>query len=153
MADVLPAALNDVAEVARNMREWDKREIYATRWEADPQALARDCMSSGDFAYTFWYEGAPIAAMGLIPMHPGVWNAWMFATDEFPKIGLMVTKFAKRVLFPSLLGQRAHRIFALSMVGHEDAQRWLVSLGAKPEARLANYGKGREDFVVYAWSR
>ena len=39
---LVPAELELVRHVARNMREADREEIYATRFDEDPDALATD---------------------------------------------------------------------------------------------------------------
>lgn len=148
-----PLDLADVHHVAVNMRDWDKREIYATRFLDDPLEVASDCMACPHFAWTAWGEKGPIAALGAVPMHPGVWTVWMFATDEFPAIGLHLTKFVKRGMIPALVKQNAHRAQCLSMAGHEEAHRWLRVLGARQEGSpLAGYGRNREDFLFFVWS-
>ncbi len=148
---VKPLEYDDVLDVATNMREWDKREIYATRWSDDPAALARDCMIIPDFGWTIWLD-KPLCAIGAVPLHPGVWSVWMFAKDDFPTVGLYATKFARRVMMPGLVNSGARRAQCLSIEGHEDAHKWLRLLGAKAESRLWGFGKNGEDFHCFAWS-
>lgn len=142
----------NVLAVAANMRVDDAREIYATRFTDDPSAVACDVMACPGFAWTVYVDGVPTAAIGGRPMHPGVWTVWMFATDDFGRCGLSMTKFARRVMMPALIERRAHRVQCLSIDGHETAHRWLEMLGAKPAHRLQGFGRNREDFVLYEWS-
>lgn len=138
-----------VMQVAVNMREWDYKEIYATRWNNNPADLVADCMFARRFG---WIAGLdqPIAVIGALPTHPGNWQVFMFATDEICRIGLPLTKFAKFAIVPALKAVGARRLECKSMKGHRDAQRWLEVLGGKREARLPGYGRNGETFYQYA---
>lgn len=141
---------NGVYSVAENMREWDRREIYATRWNEDPADLATDAMRAFEFGWLASGGETPIAVIGGIPMHPGVWSVFMFATPEFHKIRVAMTRFALRQLKP-VLTNVAHRIECRSMEGHEDAQNWLELIGFSRESSIPKYGKNGETFHLYAW--
>lgn len=153
MMTLAPLTYEPVLYVAENMREWDKREIYATRWDDDPASLARDAMVVPDFAWLASHGGEPVAAFGAIPLHPGVWSVWLFGTDNFSKIGFSLTKTLKRSMLPALVEHGVHRLECLSMEGHVVAQRWLEGFGAKPERLVPEYGRNRENFISYAWRR
>src|SRR3546814_4186685 len=86
--------------VAERMREWDRREIFAARWNDDPFPLAAECQLYGSFTWVAHLD-RPIAFVGATPMHPGVWSVLLFATDEFHKIRLSLTKHVKRVMIPA----------------------------------------------------
>lgn len=150
--DMIPVNYSDALFVAANMREWDRKEIYATRWNDDPSDIATDCCYMGDFGWVAC-EPEPIAVVGAGPMHPGVWGVHMFATDNFSKIAISLTKFVRRVIIPSLAATGAHRAECKSMEGHEDAQKWLEFLGAERESTLAEYGRNGEDFHIYTWRK
>lgn len=142
-----------VFKVALNMREWDKREIYANRFDDDPMAVARQAIQmGGDVGWVAGLE-EPIAAFGCYLMWPGVWSMWLFATDDFQRIGLSVTKLVKRQILPMLWQAGAHRLEARSMDGHLDAQSWLEVIGARREATLKGYGRAGENFHVFTWER
>lgn len=145
------ANLLDVLYVARNMREWDRREIFATRWNDDPDALTVEIVSR--CGPCWWVAGTEraIAVIGATEIWPGVWSAGMFATDEFPKIGLSLTRWVRKSMIPLLRSEGMHRAECRSMAGHEVAHRWLALLGAEMESRVPNYGKGGEDFFTFAW--
>jgi hypothetical protein len=144
-----PARLDVVARIAENMREWDRREIYATRWDESPLALAADCLRVSGLAWT----ADDIVAIGAMPAWPGVWSVWMFATPEFPRIGLPLTRWAKREMIPAVARAGAHRAQCQSMAGHTEAHRWLETLGARIEGGpLVGYGRCREDFYTFVWS-
>ncbi|CUW38786.1 protein of unknown function [Magnetospirillum sp. XM-1] len=139
----------DVLRVAANMREWDKKEIYATMWSDDPMDLAEKTMvTAGAFS---WIAGTdrPIACFGAVNPWPGVWTAWMFATDELPKVGLGLSRFVRNNIIPTLRKSGSHRIHAYSMVGHTDAHDWLHLLGAEIETTHRGFGRNGEDFHVF----
>lgn len=138
--------------IVENMREWDRREISAMRIGGSLLAVPTECIRLGEIAWVAGDE-RPIAAFGCAPLWEGVWSMWLFATDEFNKIGIFVTRFVLRAIIPQLWASGAHRLECRSMEGHEDAQRWLELIGAKREGTLFEYGRGREDFHVYAWRR
>ncbi|MEP3248041.1 MAG: hypothetical protein ABJN40_06020 [Sneathiella sp.] len=148
--DLGPVNYSDALFIAKNMREWDRKEIYASRWNDDPHELAAECLSIGGFSWIA-YDPEPIAIIGAVPLRPGVWNVFMFATDKFSKIAISLTKFAKNVMMPSLIAAGAHRGECQSMAGHDDAHNWLEFLGAKRESTSEGYGRGREDFHTYIW--
>ncbi len=150
----LPVSYNDVLYVVQRMREADRREIYATRWANDPVAVATDVMSSGPFGWVCGID-RPIAAIGALSMWPGVWSVWMFATDEFRKIGLPMTRFVKNDMIPAVASTGAHRAECKSLADHFEAHAWLELLGARreyPEPHRG-YGRGGEDFYTYIWTR
>lgn len=148
-------SLLDVLYVTRNMREWDRREIFATRFNDDPDQLAMDVMRWGPF---WWVAGAEvdgrdraIAVIGATEVWPGMWSVGMFATDDFHHIGLPLTRWVRRSMIPAIVKQGIRRGECRSIEGHEVAHRWLEMLGAKPEGELKAYGKGGETFITYVW--
>jgi hypothetical protein len=140
---------DSVKKIAENMREWDRKEIFATRWDDDVDSLVRDAMACFDFGWVASHEGEPICAIGGAPQHPGVWSVWMFATPEFDKVKYGISRFALRRMKPVLLSV-ANRIECRSMEGHEDAQKWLEFLGMKRESVLPYYGKDGQTFFIYS---
>jgi hypothetical protein len=135
--------------IARNMREWDRREIFALRWDDDPRGVAESACQSGDTSWAALVDGIPAVAWGALPMWPGVWSMWAFGTDNFPHACLKVTRMIRRVIIPALVSAGARRAQAYSMAGHDDAQRWLESWGAKRESTAPGFGRGGEDFYLY----
>jgi hypothetical protein len=144
--------IENVAHVARNMREWDRREIYATRWDDNSESLAYEVMQTGEVRWVAGLE-EPIAAFGCAPMWPGCWSMWLFAADDFHRIGLSVTRLVTRSIVPMLWDGGAHRLECRSMEGHVDAQRWLSTIGAEREATLKGFGRDGQDFHIYTWAR
>ena len=146
LSRLTPEALREVAE---NMREWDRKEIFATRWEDSVDDLVRDAMACYDFGWIASHNDKPVCAIGGAPVHPGVWSVWMFATPEFDKIKYSLSRFALRQMKPVLL-ELGNRVECRSMEGHTDAQLWLEFLGMTRESVIPHYGKGGETFFLYS---
>jgi hypothetical protein len=143
----------DLLYVADNMRDIDKKEVYATRWDENPATLVDSILSNGRFGWVAGGEdGIPIAAFGAVPMWPGVWQVWMFATDRWPEVSVGVTKFIKRIMIPSVKSSDWHRAECRSIEGHDVAHRWLEMLGATREGALPYFGKNKDTFHVYSWT-
>lgn len=146
-----PVALT---HIVHNMREADKDEIFATEWDDDPSKFVQKCMGLSGYAWIAANnDRIPIACFGAMPLWPGVWQAFMFATDDFRQIGLGLTKFVRKAMIPGLLDTGAHRVQAYSSASHKWAHRWLENLGAEVEATARKYGRNGEDFLVFVWDR
>ena len=142
--------LLDVAYVCRNMRPDDAREIYATRFDNEPDRLAIDILRGWTMAWVAGLE-RPIAVIGAVELWPGVWSAGMFATDEFHRIGPQLTRWVQRRMIPTLRELGMHRAEAKSIEGHDVAHRWLEWLGAMKGEPMRKYGKNGETFYTFAW--
>ena len=97
--------LMDCIHVCSNLRAEDRREITATRGELDLDGvmrLIRDCERLQHYLVIAYDDDEPIAMMGGVPIHAGVFSGWMFATDQFSVIGSQMTKWAKRYFFAGL---------------------------------------------------
>lgn len=145
------ANLRAVLHVAHNMREWDRREIFACRWDDSPDNLAMDVVRSG-YAFTLGKD-EPIAVLWAAGYRPNVWSIGMFATDRFREIAVGATKFAKRVFIKGIVESGAIRADAKSMDGHNDAHGWMKILGAEYEGTQKYYGKNGETFHTFAWTK
>lgn len=143
----------DVLEIARNMRQRDQEEIYATHFGADPAELAAGVVASGAFRWAAYIDGRPVAAIGAAPRWPRVWTVWAFGTDEWNKVVLALTRHVKRFMIPAIFNSGALRADCNAMETHADARRWLEHLGAYPEKVMDNWGKNGETFVCYCWTR
>ncbi len=139
--------------VARNMRERDREEIYATRYGEDPEEVARDTTMAGAFRWGAYLDGRPVAAIGAFPRWPNVWTAWAYGTDDWPRVVLTLSKHVRRFMMPALFRAGAIRVDACALSTHDDARKWLAAMGAKPQSTLANWGKNGQTFVYYVWTR
>lgn len=142
----------DVHYVVSHMREIDREEIFATQWGHDLRRITRACMQASENSWVFSH-GRPIAVAGGAEMHPGCWQVFMLATDDFRQISTGLTKFLKRAMIPRLTQVGARRAQCLSMAGHTEAHQWLELLGFKRTAVLEQYGREGQDFYLFSWRR
>ena len=73
LTDVAPAS---VLYVAKNMRDEDALEIYATQFLDDPAAIMAATMACPAFAWVAWLGDEPVAVVGAAPLHPTVWQVY-----------------------------------------------------------------------------
>ena len=146
----------DALFVAEHMRSEDLRELTATRGSfLLPERVAFDCfniLGNGGIGYVGYAGKKPVAALGAVEMHQGVWTVYMFATDALPEIGLGLTRWARRVLHPEIIAAGAHRIECHSIEGHSEAHAWMESFGAKNEGIVPRFGIEQETFYRFAWT-
>jgi len=152
--NLTPLTYDAVLEIAENMREDDRREIFATRWNDDPVELAEQTMLYKTFGWVAWNHDKPVAVIGAIPVSPGFWALYCYGTDEFRQIRFSLTKFAIRCMMPAMIESGARRAECLSIEDHTDAHGWLRLLGAKPDKELVDgLGRNGETFIRFVWRR
>lgn len=139
-----------VRHVVENMRAADREEIFGLMPSDDEAAFIDEVMGYQPFRFCVWRD-QPVAIFGATQTLPGVYTAFMFATDEFSSVGGQVTKFIKRDLIPAIENLGAHRCQAISAASHWWAHRWLRALGAVEECTLRRYGRNRQDYKVFRW--
>lgn len=147
-----PAEWPDIASVAARMRERDRAEICALQYTDNPVEAVSLLQHRAYIGVTLWTGDEPQAVIGARPLWPGVASAFMFATDRWPEVARIGTKYVRRVLIPSLAAAGVHRLEAKSLADHDTAHRWMERFGAERECTLYGYGKGGEDFVVFTLS-
>lgn len=136
------------------MRQKDVGEIFATQWSDDRDEFAGQVLKSSNLGYVLHADdGTPVVCGGAVPLWPGVWSVWMFATDRFDEIAIATHRFAKEVFFPTLENVGYVRLECRSIATHTTAHRWLEGLGARKESIVQSYGKGGEDFYLYCWTK
>jgi hypothetical protein len=143
-----------ILHVALNMREKDRAEIFACRWQDSALGVAEDTIAAKDkgVVYIGWLDANPVVVYGAQPLRPGVWSAFAYATDDFADIGAYVTRHIRRAMMPGLVLMGAHRAQCYSLATHTVAHRWLEALGAHREAEVSAFGKNGEDFVLFSWT-
>lgn len=152
-ARIRPLERDAVAFVARRMRARDRAEIFATRSDDDPDAVAAETVALSRFGCVAWNGAEPVAVVCAFPLWPGVWSVGMYATGRWPTVASTVTRWIAGTLMPALVAAGAHRAECRSLSTHTVAHRWLERLGAVREAALTAYGRRGEDFFLYAWAR
>lgn len=142
----------DTARVAAKMRDIDRREICALHGTDDPVEATSLIRFLPHIGATVWRD-EPICAIGAAFMWPGVVSVFMFATDRWPEVALETTRFVRKMLLPALRDGGVHRLQCYSLAEHTEAHRWLRYLGADREAPEPEFGKNRENYLLFTMSR
>lgn len=146
---VTPEALR---YIARNLRPRDRREIFALRWHDDEEAfVAEVCNVAGDLWRLWSLDGEPVAVNGVVPVRPGVVIAGAFGTNRWRSVVKSMTRWSLEYVIPILRQANYHRGEAYVLAENTDSRRWIELLGGEVEAVLKGFGRGREDFLLYAW--
>lgn len=148
--------MDEVLAVAGAMRDWDRCEIFACRWDDDAAEFGRGVFELCAAQGACWAAGRrdmPAAIVGAVEQWPGCWSALAFATDEFEEIALGLTRKVRAEIVPWMVRAGARRVECRSHAGHVQAHRWLRMLGARCEGRHAGAGRDGADFLTFAWRR
>lgn len=154
--EIRPGTLRDVCFVAANLRDEDKREVFATaRLESGTEAGFLSFLSSPDWCWTAWLDGQPVAAFGVgmgNPVHqPHIRHAWAYGTSRFKRVTPAITRFCLKHWPKRLISEGVTRVEIRSIAGHDLAHKWLTGLRARHEACLTGYGVNGETFTLWAW--
>jgi hypothetical protein len=155
VATAAPLTYCDALSVAARMRPADAVECAAFLWPgadrpgdyAEQAALMAEV---GACAAVATPDGEPQCAVGLAPMWPGVWAAWMFATPRWPEVATACFRHARRVLIPQAEARGMWRAECHSMACRSDAHRFLAGLGFCPIGDALPRGREREMFIPWA---
>ena len=147
-----PFARDEVAHIVNNLRPRDHAEIFALRWDDDPNKLTADILT---YAHAMWriftVDAEPVAMAGVVPVRPGVAVAASFGTELWPRVVRPITRFAREWTIPRLQAAHFHRAETYVLATNHDSRNWLFALGAREEACLTGYGRNQENFILYAW--
>ena len=140
--------------VMNHLRVKDRKEFEATlliEGRVDV-ACERLWQAPGQKFQAMLPNGKPAVIGGFSPIWPGLCAGWLWGTADWPDVAIEVTSFVKHAILPQLRDKGIHRIECRPMVGNDDVQRWLKLVGFRKEAVVAQFGQGREDFYLYAWT-
>lgn len=138
------------------MRDQDKAEIACQWAEWNSTHFAYVVMQTAlpGLAWVVRRDDQPVAAFGFSVasyVDPDLWQAWAFGTKDFKRAVPEMTRFLHEQYSEIKETTSVRRVQAFTLTDHDVSHRWLKSLGAKHEGTLRAYGRGGEDFDVYAW--
>lgn len=154
MTKIDPASKDDVYDVALRMRQRDYDEFSAVSFAENRAQLATIMAERyGDHPDVLcgWYDGRPACIGGLVMARPNVVSLLFFGTDQFRHIGLGITRFIRRELFPRYEAAGVHRFEAVSLATHNETHVWLKTIGLEPETGpLIGYGRDGQAFIQFS---
>jgi hypothetical protein len=138
--------------VLGNLRDADEAEMRATVYQGSAEATAKLIASvpGPKWEARADKDGEPVAVGGFVPTWPGVGSGWMVGTGRWDEVIIEVTRAMKQHILPALDARGVHRVECRAMEANVASIRWLEMLGFKREAVIAQFGQGREDFVLLA---
>jgi hypothetical protein len=142
--------------ILANLREHDRREILALRWndDLDPVADYVMALACNPLWQAFWAHGEPVALIGATLIRPGVVMICGFGTKRWHRVIRPLSRYVLDEMMPAILSTDVHRAEAYAMAENTQNIRWIRGLfGGEIEGVLRGYGRGGEDFVVIAWRR
>lgn len=151
----MPITLSAVEYITLNMREIDALEVYGMRGHDNPLLLAKEVVLAASYgkAAIATHKGMPCGVIGVSPLWPGVWTAWSFGTEHWPRAVLKISRYGRQVFKPFILGCGAHRLQCESRIDHTEAHRWLEAMGAHKEGLLRGYGRDGADYFMFSWRK
>lgn len=153
LANVTP---EEVLHVLHRLRPRDHSEIFALRFDSpgapDLDQYAAELLAVPGFSWmAHASDGEPVAIIGARPVWPGVWAVFAFGTDRWSEVMRLLTRHVLRFMQGALVRSGAHLAFCFAAAEHTDAREWLTRMGARAENTMTEWGRGREDYVMYAW--
>lgn len=145
---IVKATSEHLSFVLSHLRDSDREELVLTQW-GDNLSEIRHAPGA---QYAVMRDGVPVCVFGVVPLFPGVGQAWLIGTDEIGKSGVEVAHACQKVV-NTLLDCHMHRIQAFSAGFYTQAHRWLERIGFHRESTLRKFGKEGSDFYVFAVTR
>jgi len=103
-----------------------------------------------DAAFTAIDGAEVLGCAGVVPLWPGVGQAWAIFSDQLLSRPVTLTRSTERALDRIAAERDLHRIQATVRDGHACGARWLSFLGFELEGLLVNYGPGGAgDYWMY----
>lgn len=142
--------------VCLNMRERDRIEVFAIQPHESPIRLAHEAAHEirnkgrGCIGYSP-RSGKPCAVAAFTERWPGMWEIWMFGTDEFKDCAIELIRWFRKTAVDILSNCAGHRLQCDSRFDHTEAHRMLKAFGAIEETTLRRYGKDGSDYIRFVW--
>lgn len=143
-----------VYRVSKHMRERDFQELLAVHFEDNREDLAcglAQIYGDRPFVFCIGRDDTPICILVGTLIHPGFWVMGMWATDDLPRIGKFLTRFAVTELFSAMREAGAHRVECKAIIGYDGIHKWLRFLGFAQGDTEKMYGKNKQDFITFYW--
>lgn len=146
---IVKATWPDIIEVCTNLRDDDLREVLLTRWTNDVYDFAASLATARGGKFAAIHQDKAVCVFGVVPVTPGVGQAWLVGTNDTGKCSVAIATAAKECI-AALFDTDVHRIQAYSAAFHTQAHEWLEVIGFHRESTIKGLGKDGSDFYCYA---
>lgn len=147
--------LHDIEFIAFNMRERDRREIYALLPHDSPVRFAWESyhhILNAGRGKIAWHNGKPAAVAAFTENWPGNWNVWMFGTDDFKAAAIPLLRWFRKEANDILSVCEGRRLQCDSAADYEEAHKMIKAFGGVPEGEpMADYGKDGKAYQRFVW--
>jgi len=142
----------DIAHVFTNLREPNRRELFAQRFNDDVGELIQDVIAlsaNSHFRQVLCApDGEPVTFLDIQLRSPFVGSATMVSTPLFEKHLVSLCRFIDRQVFPKVIEPGWAR---LQCIGLPESRRIMRFFGFRFETPLFNAGRNGEELSQYAW--
>jgi hypothetical protein len=140
--------LKDALLVCLSVSPQERAVYEALRGEAfDPEQVAAWAHSVPGPKFALDIPEAPVAIGGFIPLTPGTFRSWFYATGRAWEPGIGVTECCREIVQDALT--LAHRVETVTLAAQEKARAWYPRIGLTFESTLHGYGANGEAAVMY----
>lgn len=101
-------------------------------------------------AYTLLSDDGIICIAGIVPVRPGVGEAWSVTSDLIRKYAKSYYKMTKRMIGAIESDWKLHRIQLAVEADNEVAANWARHLGFQFEGLMRCAGENKKDLCLYA---
>lgn len=137
-----------------NMRPQDRDEVLGLMDHDNPLRLAAEVthqIRNNGRGKIAWHKGRPAALMAFVEIRSGVWEVFMFGTEDFKAVAFELARWCRKEANDILQHCKGHRLQATSRADYDEAHKLIRALGGKPESLLSRYGKDGKDYQVFVW--
>lgn len=98
-------------------------------------------------------NGWVVASAGLIPLWPGVAEAWLLASNRIDQHAIPIGRAVRRGLYEKIEMEQLHRVQAVTRHDEPMLARWARFLGMQHEGKMLAYDQRQADYDRWAWTR
>lgn len=146
--------LYDLEYICLNIRDQDREEVLGLQNHDSPLRLAYEAthfIRNNGRSKIAWYKGKPAAFFGFAEIRPGVWEIWMFGTEDFKSVALDLMRWCRKEANDILGHAQGHRLQAMSRAGYDEAHKLIRAMGGVQECVHRRYGKDGSDYICFVW--
>jgi hypothetical protein len=109
-----------------------------------------DSLALSELAFSAAEAGRIVGCAGIVPLWPGVGQAWAVLSDAALSHPVILTRAVQRELAHIETKLALRRVQATVAEDHVEGRRWLAWLGFEVEGLMRNYGPGGNgDYWLY----
>ena len=142
MLELRPYKASDLSKIKprayeKELCQYISVEMYAKLYEFGP-------------SFTGYVDDVPVGAAGLVPLWPGVSEAWMYLSDWVTEHHIIFAIAVKKKYYEIIKEHKLWRIQAPIEAELEENLKLAYFLGMLAEGTLKKFGPTGKDFIMMA---